>query len=341
MSNKKKIKIGLLTAAALFITGCANAADHSMQKSEFLAMDTYISLSASGSSSKAALDLCRKEIEALDSSLSVTNPGSEIYRINQGAENGFVLSAETKEIISAALEIGTKTKGALDITLYPVTREWGFTTGEYKIPSEETLQRLLKNTGFEKAELSDNTLTLPAGFQIDLGSVAKGYAGDRAKEILKEQGVSSALINLGGNVCAVGTKPDGSPWRIGVQNPWGEGYACIINAADKHIVTSGSYQRYFERDGKRYCHIIDPDTGCPADNGLASVTVIGDSGIICDGLSTALFVMGRDKAVEFWREQGGFEMIIITEDEKVMATEGIFESCKEGEMGAVEAIPKN
>lgn len=341
MSIKKNVKCALLVMGALFVTGCADISDNNTENADFFAMDTYISLSAAGDGAKTALGLCRKEIEALDSGLSVTDPNSEIYRINQGSEDGFVLSSEAKEIIRAALELSERTKGALDITVYPVTREWGFTTGEYKVPSEEVIRRLLENTGSDKISLADNTLTLPKGFQIDLGSVAKGYAGDRAVKILKDHDITSALVNLGGNIGIVGTRPDGSPWRIGIKNPFGEGFACVIEAEDKHIVTSGNYQRYFEEDGRRYCHIIDPKTGYPADNGLASVTVIGESGLICDGLSTALFVMGKDKAVEFWREQGGFEMIIITEEKRVMATDGIYESCREGEMGAVEAIAKN
>lgn len=340
MRYKSKAKCLTVTLVAILLTGCKGYNQADIKTSEFFAMDTYISISAYGENADNALDNCRKEIKALDSGLSVTNADSEIYRINQSAGKAVSLSDDAAKIINAALELSEKTKGALDISLYPVIKEWGFTTGEYKIPSENALSELLKNTGYEKISCDDTALTLPEGFQIDLGSVAKGYGSDRAIQILKEKGIASALVNLGGNIALLGSKPDGSAWSVGVQNPFGEGYACIVKAKDKFIVTSGNYQRYFEENGKRYCHIIDPKTGCPVDNGLASVTVIGGSGLICDGLSTALFVMGEEEAIAFWREQEDFEMIMVTEDKRVLVTEGIFKDCSLSELGELDIIEK-
>ena len=340
MKYKRKVKFLAAALAAILLTGCKNYSEADIKTTEFFAMDTYISISAYGENAENALDNCRKEIKALDSGLSVTNADSEIYRINQSAGKAVNLSDDAAKIITAALELSEKTGGALDISLYPVIREWGFTTGEYGIPSENDLTELLKNTGYERISCDDTVLTLPKNFQIDLGALAKGYGSDRAVQILKEKGITSALVNLGGNIALLGSKPDGSAWSVGVQNPFGEGYACIVKARDKYIVTSGNYQRYFEENGKRYCHIIDPKTGCPVDNGLASVTVIGGSGLICDGLSTALFVMGEEEAKTFWREQGDFEMIIVTEDKRVLVTEGIFGDCLSLEFGELEKIEK-
>ena len=339
MKSKNKIKCVAL-AALMLLSGCKSYNEADIKTSEFFAMDTYISISAYGEDAENALDNCRKEIKSLDSQFSVTNPDSEVSQINGSKGRGVILSNDADKIITAALELGEKTNGALDISLYPVVREWGFTTGEYKIPSEEALWELLKNTGYEKISCKDSFLTMPEDFRIDLGALAKGYGSGRAIQILKEKGVTSALVNLGGNIALLGSKPDGSNWSVGVQNPFGDGYACIVKARDKYIVTSGNYQRYFEENGKRYCHIIDPKTGCPVDNGLASVTVIGDSGLICDGLSTALFVMGEERAVDFWREQGDFEMILVTEDKRVLATEGIFGDCAGAELGGAEKIKK-
>lgn len=324
----------------MLLTGCKSYNEADIKTSEFFAMDTYISISAYGENAENALDNCRKEIKSLDSQLSVTNSDSEVCRINSSKGETVSLSNDADRIITAALELSEKTNGALDISLYPVVSEWGFTLGEYKIPSEKALNDLLKNTGYEKISCKDGILTLPKDFKIDLGAVAKGYGSDRAIQILKEKGVTSALVNLGGNIALLGSKPDGSDWSVGVQNPFGEGYACIVKSRDKYIVTSGNYQRYFEENGKRYCHIIDPKTGYPVDNGLASVTVIGDGGLICDGLSTALFVMGEQGAVDFWKEQGDFEMIIVTEDKRVLATEGIFGDCPAAELGEVVKIEK-
>lgn len=324
----------------MVLTGCKSYNQADIKTSEFFAMDTYISILAYGENAENALDNCRKEIKSLDSQLSVTNPDSEVSRINGLKGQRISLSNDADKIITAALELSEKTKGALDISLYPVVTEWGFTLGEYKIPSEKALSELMKNTGYEKISCKDGFLTMPEDFRIDLGAVAKGYGSDRAIQILKEKGITSALVNLGGNIALLGSKPDGSDWSVGVQDPFGEGYACIVKASDRYIVTSGNYQRYFEENGKRYCHIIDPKTGYPVDNGLASVTVIGNSGIICDGLSTALFVMGEQGAADFWREQGDFEMIIVTEDKRVLATEGVFGDCAGAELGEVVKIEK-
>ncbi|HBH95047.1 MAG TPA: FAD:protein FMN transferase [Ruminococcaceae bacterium] len=333
MSCKNKIKcLGIFSALVTALTGCVGDGGD-MKTSEFFAMDTYISISARGEEAEEALRCCRREVEELEARLSVTDESSEIYKINQGAEKGTDLSGDTEKIIARALEISEKTEGALDISLYPVIREWGFTTGNYKIPDKSGLAKLLKNTGYEKVRLEDGRLTLPQGFSLDLGAVAKGYAGDKVIELLKEKGITSALVNLGGSISLLGARPDGSDWSIGIQNPFGDGYACVVSASGKAIVTSGNYQRYFEENGRRYCHIIDPKTGCPADNGLASVTVIGSSGLVSDGLSTALFVMGEEKAVELWREQGDFEMVIVAEDKRVLVTEGIFDNCTVGELG--------
>jgi thiamine biosynthesis lipoprotein len=168
----------------------------------------------------------------------------------------------------------------------------------------------------------DCSLSLEDGTMIDLGAVAKGYTGDLLCEALEKRGVRAAIVNLGGNVQTYGKKPDGSRWKIGIASPDGEGSACTVMTNGAAIVTSGAYERYFEKDGRRYCHIIDPSNGRPVDGDLLSVTVIGENGFECDALSTAMFVLGKDGAISYWREHGGFEMILITE-KGVSATSGI------------------
>ena len=161
---------------------------------------------------------------------------------------------------------------------------------------------------------------LPDGYMVDLGAVAKGYLGDKLAEMLKDDGVTSALLDLGGNIRAVGEKPDGSPWRIAVRDPAGEGVIGTLPLRDETAATSGGYERYFvDEDGEIRWHIIDPATGYPAKAGLISVTVIGKDGLRCDGLSTALFVMGREKSVSFWRERRDFEMILVTDDGVILS----------------------
>ena len=177
-----------------------------------------------------------------------------------------------------------------------------------------------------KLDEAAGAASLPDGVEIDLGSVAKGYTGDVLAGLLKAYGVESALLDLGGNIQTIGVKPDGTPWRIGVQDPEGDGYIGVVSVSGKAVVTSGGYERYFERDGARYWHIIDPATGTPARSGLASVTVVGDAGVVCDALSTALFVMGLDGALEHWREYRDFEAVLIADDGSVTVTAGLEDS---------------
>ena len=163
------------------------------------------------------------------------------------------------------------------------------------------------------------------GMKIDFGGIAKGYTSTRLMDILQEQGISSALVNLGGNVQALGDKPDGSKWKVGIQDPENNSDLLgILSISDLAVITSGGYERYFEEDGKTYHHIIDTRTGYPADTGLLSVTIVMQDGTTADGLSTFLFAAGEEKAVEFWKEHyGEFEMILFTADERLLVTEDL------------------
>ena len=315
-----------LCLALLLLAGCAPAATQAQPTAEstFFAMDTVMNLRLYGGGDEALLDAAEGRVKELEALLSVTDEGSEIYALNRdGAAD---LSPETAELLDTALELCGRTDGALDISVYPVLRAWGFTTGEYSVPSDAAIAALLPLVDYTKIELDGTRVSLPGGMEIDLGSVAKGYTGDVLADYLKGSGVTSALLDLGGNIQAVGAKPDGSPWRVGVRDPEGDGNVGVVEVRDKAVVTSGGYERYFEQDGVRYWHILDPETGRPARNGLASVTVIGDSGVACDGLSTALFVMGREGAVDFWRQHRnelGFELVLVEEDGSVTITKGL------------------
>ena len=165
--------------------------------------------------------------------------------------------------------------------------------------------------------------TLPDGMEIDLGSVAKGYTGDVLSAFLKENGVTSAMLDLGGNIQTVGSKPDGSSWRVGIRDPEGDGNLGVVEVVNQAVITSGGYERYFEEDGVRYWHILDPQTGFPARSGLLSVTIIGECGAVCDSLSTALFVMGLDDALDHWRQYRDFEAVFVSEDGSVTITAGL------------------
>ena len=199
---------------------------------------------------------------------------------------------------------------------------WGFTTDTKRVPSQEEIDALLEHVDYEKITLEGDLLTVPEGMELDFGAVGKGYAGDFAAETIRTHGIGSAILSLGGNIQAVGSRPDGTDWRIGLRSPWEDGTLGVLRVSDCAVVTSGGYENYFEdEEGNVYWHILDPATGYPADSGLASVTIVCPQGRMGDALSTALFVMGPQKAEEYWRENEGFEMILVTQEGELLITE--------------------
>ena len=320
--------IALAVLAALVLpvcTGCSQK-ETKMETSIF-AMDTVMNLTFYGDDSEASLKGVQEElveeIYSLEDKLSTTKEESELYALNEQGQAS--LSPETAELLTKALELCETTQGALDITAYPAVRAWGFTTGAYQIPEMETLQKLLPLVDYTKIQYDSATgqVTIPEGMTIDLGSIAKGYAGQLAAQYLRDQGVTSALLNLGGNVQTIGSKPDGTPWSIGIQDPMGSSPMMALSVSDQAVITSGGYERYFEQDGQTYWHIMNPATGRPARSGLLSVSVIGEQGSVCDALSTALFVMGLEKAARFWAASDDFEAIFVTDTGEIYLTEGL------------------
>lgn len=315
-----------LSVALLCLTACSGLHGNGMTaySESFFAMDTYMTFTAYGANAEDALKQACDRISELEGLWSVTDTGSEIYQVNHSGGQPVAVSEETEELVSFALAMAEQTDGALDPTIYPVLAAWGFTTNENHLPAENEIAERLAGVGYDRVYIENGAITLETGTMLDLGAVGKGYAGDEAVRMLKENGVSSALLDLGGNIQAMGRKPDGSCWRVGLKDPFSGGVLGVIQVADAAVVTSGSYERYFiGDDGKRYGHIIDPATGCPVDNGLASVTVISGEGKLCDALSTALFVMGLEEAEDYWRQYQGFDMILVTEDGTVYVTDGI------------------
>lgn len=301
----------------LIFSSCSGDKVRSVSKDIF-AMDTYMNIKAYGKNSEEAVCQSVNEIKKFDNLFSVTDSGSDIYRIN--SSDSAEVSSDTLKILSESLKICESTGGNLDITIYPLVKLWGFTTGEYRIPENQEIQNCLKSVDYNNINISGNSVSVPKNCEIDLGAVAKGYASDCIAEIFRENDIESGVINLGGNVYIYGSERE-----VAVKNPFSpDEITGTVEVSDKAVVTSGNYERYFTGDnGKDYCHIIDPKTGYPVDNGLVSVTVIGESGIYCDALSTALFVMGKDKSVEYWKEHQDFDMILIDSSQKIYVTENI------------------
>ncbi len=323
-----------LALALLTLSGCERPAQPTPAPTlapeehldvNFLAMDTIMSFTVYGSHAKEALEAAEERVYALDKLLSVTNEDSEVWKLNHAEGQTVRVSPDTSALLRSAKELGDATGGALDVTMYPVLKAWGFTTSEYQIPDSETLAALLEKVDYSVIQPASADVTLPQGTEVDFGAIAKGYAGEVCADALRDMGVTSAILRLSGNIQTVGAKPDGSPWRIGIQNPNGqaEDNVGVLEIVDQAAVTSGGYQRFFEKDGVRYWHIIDPATGSPARSGLTSVTIVSDSGTLCDGLSTALFVMGLNKGLDYWREHRDFECILMDEEMNIWITPGL------------------
>ncbi len=339
---QKRIRRALGTGAALAISaavlyGCSNPFGGDIIRSTSLfAMDTVMELQIQGSDK--LLSEGESMIRTLEKELSVTDDESEIARLND--TGSAELTEDVALLMKEALEICESTDGALDITIYPVLKAWGFTTGKYQIPEETEISKLLENVDYKRVQVSNGTqsdaavCTIPDGTEVDLGSVAKGYTSRELARFFTENGVKSGLINLGGNVQCIGSKLNGESWKIAIKSPFRDSASEIlgvIGVSDVAVVTSGGYERFFEEDGNTYWHIIDPATGKPANNGLISVTIIGKDALLCDGLSTALFVKGLDGAIEYYRkDSSSFDMILVSDEGEVYVTEGISDSFQLG-----------
>lgn len=329
---KKIIPAVIILAAAAGIWLLYGKTDSNYYEKEFFAMDTVMTLKAWGKNAKPAVEAAEAEVERLERLLSVTREDSEIYALNKNGVG--LVSEDTAALVSEAKALYERTGGAEDISVYPILRLWGFTTSSYRVPSTEEIKETLKTVGLDHIKISGHQVTLEPGTQIDLGSIAKGYASDKIVEIFKQYQLDSAIISLGGNVMTYGRKDGTDDWRVGIEDPENQDeYVGVLTVSQKAVTTAGSYQRYFEENGKRYSHIFDPSTGYPADSGLKSVTIVSDSGILSDGIDTPLFVMGLDKAADFWRKSNDFEAVFIDNNGKIYITEGLknaFSDCTAG-----------
>lgn len=323
----KKIVFLILMANLLCFTSCGKQSSKSEtepQRKSFFAMDTYMTVTTYGRNSEKALNETEEKVSELEKLWSVTDEKSKIYAINHSNGKSFSVSTETADLIDFSLDISKLTGGALDCTIYPVLTEWGFTTGDYKIPTDKKILNLLENTGYEKINLDCNNIAVPENMQIDLGAVGKGYTGDVIADILRENGINSALLDLGGNIQTVGKKPDGTDWKLGLRSPFGEESFATLEISDCAVITSGGYERYFVGDdGETYWHILDTKTGKPAHSGLISVTVVGKEGRLCDALSTSVFVIGLEEVEKLWKNRNDFEMILVTDNGVIYITEGL------------------
>ena len=315
----KIFKLLLCFYSCLLFFGC--------EKSEteyFESMDTFMKVQCYGKNPSEANAIAQKKIGELNVLISVTKPESEIYKINNAQSYPVEVSDDTISVIKDSLKIAKMTNGAFNPVLYPITKAWGFTTKQYRVPSDSEIQELLKLTNYEDVEIKGNNVFLKSGMMFDLGGIGKGWAGDEAIKILRKNGVKSAILDLGGNVQTIGTKPDGSAWQVGLQNPWGQGAVAAVKIKNEAMITSGGYVRYFTGDdGKKYIHIMNGITGRPVENDIVSSTIITEYGTYADGLSTATYVLGKEKSIELWKKNKNFEMILLSPDKSISYTKGL------------------
>lgn len=333
---RRFVAVFLAFGLILSLTACKET---SSEKQVF-AMDTVMLLTAYGDQGEEALKDAEMELYRLENLLSKTAENSTVSQLNHAAGAEVMVEDEVLELVNLAKEYSETTAGAFDITIAPVVSAWGFTEEAYRVPDAAELEELLRSVSSENVTINGEAVVLKPGTEIDLGGIAKGYASDRMAEIFKAHGVTRGTAVLGGNALALGTREDGEPWRVGVRDPQNaEGVVGLVHLSDAYAVTSGGYERYFEESGKVYHHIIDPSSGYPAESGLISVTVVADckeegtrNGTMCDALSTALFVMGEEQALDFWRtSETKFDLILVTEDNRVVITSGLADRFTESE----------
>ncbi len=334
------IKVFSVLILIIMLVGCSNEKEVSTSKTtstttvndsipaskEFFAMDTYMEVNAYGDNGEKAVAKAEKEVNKLDSILSTGKSTSEISKLNKNKKQ--VVSEGTMSLIKDSIKISKETTGAFNPTIYPLMELWGFTTKNYYVPKENEITPLLNHMDIDNINIDESKNEVSfndSNMKIDLGAIAKGYTSSKIIDIFKDNNIKSGMVTLGGNVQVLGKKPDGSLWKVGIQNPISESeYLGVLQTSDKAVITSGGYERNFTRNGKTYHHILDPSNGYPANNGLTSVTIISSDGTLADALSTSLFVMGKDKSIDFYKKSNyNFDFILYTSDNKLIISEGI------------------
>jgi thiamine biosynthesis lipoprotein len=317
----------LLLCLSVFISNCSKPELSAKKRSQFL-MGTLVEISVFGKDedrSQLAIQNAFNEIQRIEGLMSTHISTSEISKINQSAGiKPTPTTTEVFEVISRALYWAEKTQGALDISLEPIQELWDFYGDHPSLPDEKILKQMLQKVDHKKIKLENQTVFLmEKEMGINLGAIAKGYAVDRAIKILKNSNIQHALINAGGDLKAIGSRPDKTEWKIGLQHPRiPESILASFSLSEKSVATSGDYQKYFDHEGTRYHHILNPKTGYPATNAM-SATVVTNTVMDADALSTALFVMGATKGLAFINSLRDTEGLIMRHDSPPQLSQGM------------------
>ena len=342
----------VLVCPMLLFTGCENItdADTSITGNEPISissikLNTAVQITIYDSLDKALLDDCLALCDKYELIFSRTNEKSELYKLNHrkdtsdkdtntdrqttpypvsGTADTWHISEDLASLLSQGLSITRESDGAFDIAIAPLTSLWDFTAEDPKVPDDAAIQKALPLCSSDGVTIDGQDITLPSDdIQFDVGAIAKGYIADRLKDFLVKKGVNSAIINLGGNVLCIGSKPDGTPFKVGIQKPFADRNEteAVMDITGKSVVSSGIYERCFKQNGKLYHHILNPKTGYPYDNSLISVTIISDQSVDGDALSTTCFALGLEDGLKF-AEKKGVQAVFITEDYELHYTDG-------------------
>ena len=333
--QKKLVTVLMLSIAVLF-SGCQSQATKAitkpLSKTSFL-LGTVVEISIYDKDDEKIVDKALARISEIESKMTINNAEtSEIIALNNASgKSEVVLSPDTFYVVDKGKQYSLQSMGSFDVTIGPIVKLWNINTEYAAIPEKEKLEEALKLVDYTKLDLKKETYTarleIP-GMKVDLGAIAKGYAADEAARILRENGVEHAIVNLGGNVITIGENTNGNPWRIAIQDPFNPrgDYIGVANIKDQTVVTSGTYERYFEENGKIYHHILDSSTGYPVENGLYSVSIITDKSIDGDGLSTTALLIGLEEGMKLVEALENVEAVFITSDKKVYASSGLADS---------------
>ena len=345
---KLGIRLGLLAALMACLSGCRQKGGYPLSQSVFL-LNTFVNVTVYDSSCfwtadarealEGSMDLCRQ----YEGILSRTIEGSDIYRLNHRAagEREIQVAPETAQVIAMGLEYGEKSGGTLDITIEPLSSLWNFTGADPHVPGAEEIEALLPKVDYRSVRVEGDLVILEDDdTRLDLGAIAKGFIADRMKEYLVEEGITSAVINLGGNVLCIGERTDGTAFRIGLRRPFADYSETVatVDVRDCSVVSSGVYERHFVENGVNYHHLLNPQTGYPWENGLVQVTIISEQSVDGDGLSTACFGLGVEEGCRFLESLDGVYGIFMTEDGGLHYSKGAEEFVEAGREGGANSI---
>ncbi len=309
-----------ISAASLILCGCSGiTAKKDLTYTDTL-FDTVISVQILDPVDESVIKGCEKLCKEYDAKFSKTNEDSEISRINKAKGKFVEVSDDTVTLLQKGIYYGELSGGLFDITIGSVSNLWDFHAEKPSVPSKQKIKSAKRHVNYQSIMIVDNKVKLTdRKASLDVGAIAKGYIADRLKDYLKKRGVKHAIINLGGNVLALGTKTDGSKYNIGIQRPFDENGEPItsVKIADQSVVTTGTYQRYFEKKGKFYHHILSPNTGYPCENSLSSVTIITDSSLTADAMSTTCFLLGYEEGMKLVNLLDNVDAVFITDDNEI------------------------